>query len=323
MRKELLTKKTKFYIKLFGFLGFFMSLVFYAGFIKPPLEFPVEHYSVVEEGASVRSVANALENENIIRSSFFFTILVQLFGDSNGVRSGVYHFDTPSHIFQVVTRLNQGVFGEDVFVRVTIPEGATVIDIAVILSETIPDFNVEQFTELAKEHEGYLFPDTYLFAPGASAEAVIAAMRDNFDTKIETISEKISVFGKPLGEVVIMASLLEKEARQFKTMQIVAGILWNRISIGMPLQVDAVFGYIFNTKTFSPTFDQLETDSPYNTYLYTGLPPGPIANPGLAALEAAVTPQDVPYLYYLTGSDGTMHYAETFEKHKANRRFLR
>lgn len=316
-------KKNKRFIKLFIFFGLFLLTVLYVGFIKAPLSFPDEHYSVVEEGASVRSVAQSLEDEGIIQSAFFFTTLVQLFGDSAGVRSGVYHFDTPLNVFQVATRLNQGMFGEDVFVRVTIPEGSTVIDIAVTLSETMPGFDIEQFTERAKEYEGYLFPDTYLFAPGTSPEAVITAMRNNFDEKIKTLSEEIDTFQKPLSDVVIMASLLEKEARQFETMQTVSGILWNRIEIDMPLQVDAVFGYIFNTQTFSPTFDQLEVDSPYNTYQYRGLPPGPIANPGLTALKAAVTPKEVPYLYYLTGSDGKMYYSETFEEHKANRRFLR
>jgi UPF0755 protein len=103
----------------------------------------------------------------------------------------------------------------------------------------------------------------------------------------------------------------------------VAGILWKRIEIGMPLQVDAVFGFIYGKPTFSPTFDELEVDSPYNTYKNKGLPPGPIGNPGLDSIRAALEPVSSPYLYYLTGVDGTMHYSRTFEQHVANRRFLR
>ena len=99
----------------------------------------------------------------------------------------------------------------------------------------------------------------------------------------------------------------------------VAGILWHRIALGMPLQVDAVFGYIFDKQTFSPSLADLKVDSPYNTYTHRGLPPGPISNPGLESLLAAATPTKTSYLYYLTGSDGAMHYAKTLAQHKANR----
>ena len=120
-----------------------------------------------------------------------------------------------------------------------------------------------------------------------------------------------------------MASILQKEVRQPDTMKMVSGILWKRLSIGMALQVDAVFGYIFNKPTYSPSLDDLAVDSLYNTYKYRGLPPGPISNPGLDAIEAALTPTPSKYLYYLTGKDGTMHYATTFEQHIDNRKYLR
>jgi UPF0755 protein len=122
-----------------------------------------------------------------------------------------------------------------------------------------------------------------------------------------------------LSLLVIMASLLEREAKTLADKRMVAGILWNRIKIGMPLQVDAVFGYIHDRATYSPSFDDLHVDSPYNTYLNKGLPPGPIDNPGLDSIIAAATPTKTSDLYYLTGSDGQMHYAKTFEQHKQNR----
>jgi UPF0755 protein len=115
-----------------------------------------------------------------------------------------------------------------------------------------------------------------------------------------------------------MASILEREAQSPDDMRIVSGILWHRIALGMPLQVDAAFGYAHGADGYAPTVHDLTTDSPYNTYLRKGLPPTPIANPGLAALQAAVTPTSTPYLYYLTGSDGQMHYAVTFDQHKKN-----
>ena len=149
-------------------------------------------------------------------------------------------------------------------------------------------------------------------------------MESEFEKQITVLKEDIVAFGVPLSEVVTMASLLEKEARQYETRQIISGILWKRIKIGMPLQVDAVFGYIFGIDTFSPTFDELvTTDSPYNTYKNKGLPPGPIANPGLESLKAAVNPVETPYFYYLTGFDGEMHYGRTLDEHVENRRFLK
>ena len=119
--------------------------------------------------------------------------------------------------------------------------------------------------------------------------------------------------------VVTMASILEKETKVGEDRAVVSGILWKRVSIGMALQVDAVFGYIHNTDTYHPSLDDLEVDSPYNTYRNPDLPPGPIGNPGIDALRAALSPVSSKYLYYLSGKDGTVHYAETFEGHKKNR----
>ena len=128
----------------------------------------------------------------------------------------------------------------------------------------------------------------------------------------------IQASGHSLSDIVIMASLVEKEARTDVNRRIVAGVLWNRLALGMPLQVDAVFGYIFDRDTYSPSFEDLKVDSPYNTYTHKGLPPGPISNPGLESIYAALYPTKTNYLYYLTGKDTLMHYARTYAEHVAN-----
>ncbi len=115
-----------------------------------------------------------------------------------------------------------------------------------------------------------------------------------------------------------MASLLEREARTLKEKRMISGILWNRINKNMPLQVDAVFGYIFGKPTFSPSFADLKVKSSYNTYIHRGLPPGPISNPGLDSLLAAATPTKTAYLYYLTGTNGKMYYSKTLAEHNAH-----
>ena len=146
------------------------------------------------------------------------------------------------------------------------------------------------------------------------------SLRANFDTKIKALSPAIDASGHSLSDIVIMASLVEKEARTSANRRIVAGILWNRLEKNMPLQVDAVFGYINNRDTYSPSLTDLKIDSPYNTYVYKGLPPGPINNPGLDSLDAAVNPTKTDYFYYLTGSDNQMHYATTYAEHQANQK---
>ena len=161
-----------------------------------------------------------------------------------------------------------------------------------------------------------MFPDTYYFPPNVAPAEVVSVMKRTFNEKIKGISEKIDQFGRPLDEVIIMASLLEKESHNFEDKQKIAGVLWQRIEIGMLLQVDAVFPYILGKDISRILFENLEIDSPYNTYLYLGLPPGAIANPGLDSIEAAVTPIKDSYLYYLADKEGNTHFSETFEEHK-------
>jgi len=167
--------------------------------------------------------------------------------------------------------------------------------------------------------EGFLFPDTYLFLPNAKPSDVLAVFEENFNVKIKSIDDAIRAFKKPLKDIVIMASILEAEARTTETRRIIAGILWKRLSIGMPLQVDAPFQYIIGKNTFQLTTGDLKFDSPYNTYLYKGLPPGAIGNPGLDAILATTYPQGNDYLYFLTTDDGVAIYGRNFEEHKANK----
>ena len=308
--------------KIAVIVGCFLGLVFYAGFIRAPIDFPVGHLITIPEGASVEETAHMLEAEHVVLSSNVFGILTRLFSPS-GVRAGTYAFEKNFSVFFIWQRISKGETGAP-SVRVTIPEGATTREMAEILAREIPEFDAEHFRALTKEKEGYLFPETYIVPANISEEGIIRLMESTFTQKIAEVQGEIDAFGKPLSDVIIMASILEKEARLYETRQTVAGILWERINIDMRLQVDAVFGYIYGTNTFSPTFNQLTaTDSPYNTYKYSGLPPGPISNPGLEAIRAAVNPIKTPYLYYLTGYDGVMYYGRTFEEHVANRKYLR
>lgn len=274
---------------------------------SPKVNYPV--VIEVSEGSTFSEVASLLDEKGVIQSGTLMTIVGKVTGTERSLRAGVFTFTYAESIFSVVYRL---VTPSQADVRVTFPEGSSVRAMANILSAALPTFDTEQFITLATEEEGYLFPDTYYFSRNVRPEEAIAIMKSTFMTRTADLSVT--------DDVVIMASLLEKEARTYEVRQVVAGILWNRIREGMPLQVDAVFGYIKGVDTYHPSGSDLDIDSAYNTYRNRGLPPGPINNPGLESMRAALNPIDTPYRYYLTDNNGTMHYSTTFEGHVRNKR---
>lgn len=202
-------------------------------------------------------------------------------------------------------------------IRITIPEGFTVRKISNLFDERFLFFDNSTFESDAPE--GYLFPDTYFIPVTATASSTLRLLRHNFIRKIFPVMPEVEKSGRSLEDIIVMASILEGEAKTREDMEIVSGILWKRIEIGMPLQVDTSFVYILGKATEDLTLSDLEVKSPYNTYLYKGLPPGPISNPGLDSIRAAVNPTTTPYLYFLTGNDGKMYYARTFDEHVKNK----
>ena len=299
-----------------------LSFVFIG--IRAPDSFPKDNYFTVSKGEGLSQIAIALTDANIIRSSFLFKVFVTVSGNQKQLVSGVYAFEKPLNLFQVVYRIASGEYGLTP-VRVTIPEGSNVFEITDILKKYSKSFNEDEFIHIAGPHEGYLFPDTYYFLPSVSAEEAFETLRGNFGKRIEIIKDEMKAFNRPVDEVVKMASILEEEARTTTSRRIIAGILWKRLSIGMPLQVDAAFQYVNGKKDSADlTLDDLKIDSPYNTYVYKGFPPTAITNPGLDSLFSAVTPIKTPFFYYLSDKKGEMHYARTFEEHVANKnRYLR
>lgn len=305
--------------KLGGLMFLIATALFYAVAFQAPNDFPRGVIVEIEKGASAGEVAQVLAENNIVVSSFWFTSIVVLFVGEERVIAGSYFFAEPRSAFQVAWRLARGKYELDP-VRVLVVEGATVADIANVLEKRLYKFDAAVFRALTEGKEGYLFPDTYYISPVAKPEEVLTLMTDTFVRRIEPLRGAIELFGKPLHDVITMASLLEKEARTRETRRTIAGVLWKRISIGMPLQVDATFLYINGRNSFTLTSDDLAIDSPYNTYRYKGLPVGPIANPGLASIEAAITPIATPYLYYLADKRGVTHYSRTFAEHVAKKR---
>jgi UPF0755 protein len=294
-----------------------LAVAWYA-FVLPPKNFPADTLIDIPQDATVEEMASILRESGAIRSDFLFRAYARATFQDRDLASGFYLFDRPLGLMSLVHRMANSEHGIEP-TRVTLTEGMTNDEMTAELAKQIPGFDTERFEELASTSEGYLFPDTYFFMPNTTADDAFLRLRDHFNDRIATLEKELADFGRPLEDVVVMASLLEREAQSEEDMRIVAGILWKRLSLDMPLQVDAVFGYIHGKSGYEPTLADLSLDSPYNTYLYRGLPPTPIANPGIRALRAAITPEETEYLYYLTGTDGLMHYGRTFEEHKKNR----
>ncbi len=283
-----------------------------------PPSFVRETVVVIPSGSSFSVAADTLHERHVITSSRLLRTCMILHGGAEKIQAGTYLFSKPLGTCAVARRLALGEYNLTP-IRITFPEGTSVAGMSRILSARLPAFSADEFLLRASTSEGYLFPDTYFFLPDIDPETVFVTLRETFDERAEVVRAAAASSGRAFEDIVIMASLLEEEAQTQVDKEIVAGILWKRIDEGMALQVDAPFIYILGKASRDLNPDDLEFDSPYNTYLYRGLPPTPISNPGLESLNAALNPKETLYWFYLSSPEGVMYYAETFEGHQTNR----
>ena len=268
---------------------------FYFFFLKAPGDFPINKIVNIETGIGLRTLSLQLKKENIISSRQAFEAFVIIYGGEKHIISADYLFENKEPVWEVARRI---VRGERHLapVRITIPEGFNISDIANVSVPKLVNFNKEKFLMEAKTKEGYLFPDTYFFFTSDTEREVLSSMSNNFEKKITPLLPEIISSGKNEKDIVTMASIIQEESKGDGDREIISGILWKRISIGMPLQVDA-----------AP-----------ETYKTKGLPQNPIGNPGMEAILAALNPQNSVYLYYLHDKNGNIHYAKNFSEHRAN-----
>ena len=295
-----------------------LAIGLYVFVVRPPDNFPVGELVSIPEGTTLLETATELKRDGVIRSAWTFRILVTLIGAERTIHSGDYLFDQPLGVFAISRAVSVGRYGLEPL-RILIPEGVSAEEISVILGKSLLRLNADTFLERAQQFEGYLFPDTYFFLPNASEDAVLQAMQQNFNTHIATIEPKIASSTRSLSDIVIMASIIEREAYNSADRRLIAGVLWNRIARGMPLQVDAPFAYSIGKGTFQLTVKDLTDPSPYNTYVHKGLPPTPIGNPSLDSIEATLTPTKTDYLYFLADKNGVTHYCKTYACQLANK----
>lgn len=268
----------------------------------------------VAAGESESAIAQNLRGRGIIKSSFFFRLYVIATGRHGKLQAGSYRVSSRMSAAEIARMMAEGRTAKD---YLTIIEGWTLKDIARELEKRNLS-SQKDFLAATKGREGYLFPDTYELSPKNEPAHLIGRALANFDKKISSeLRQEIAAQKKTLAQIITMASILEKEANNSNDKKIISGILWKRIVHGMPLQADATVNYVTGKNDPKVSLRDAAIDSPYNTYKYYGLPPGPISNPGLDSILAAIRPLKTDYWYYLS-ADGTGEtiYSRTFAEHQ-------
>ncbi|KPJ48240.1 MAG: hypothetical protein AMJ38_05760 [Dehalococcoidia bacterium DG_22] len=307
----------------------------------PPTSAPGESVIItIQEGESAQEVGEKLEDEGIISSGLLFRVLVALEGYEDNLVAGDYEFERGMPTLEVVERIRRGQTAPLV---VTIREGVRAEEIAELMEEkevvSAEDFleAIESWYEFSFLYtkpywanlEGYLFPDTYFFNRNMTVEDVVQQILENFDQRVDSeLRQEAAVAGLLVHTVLTLASIVEREAQVAEERPIIADVFLKRLRRGMPLEADPTVQYALGNDPASVTRHgywkqelteaDLEVDSPYNTYRNTGLPPGPICNPGLDSIEAVVRPAQTNYLYFVARADGSHVFAETLEEHLRN-----
>jgi UPF0755 protein len=308
------------------------SLLLSAGFsywlTGAPRSFTEPISLTIAPGSSVGQIADQAAAAGLVRSSLALYATLLLRYEPADLHAGTYVFNASADVFAVAAQLASKQTELDL-VRITLPEGLRAEFMAELVASSSPTITATEYVTAAEGSEGYLFPETYLIPPTMTASALVDLQIDTFQEVYTDLATDAATSSLTENEVVTLASIVEREANDETSMRMVAGIFLNRLAIGMPLQADASIEYALDVPLNELRAGQLATelrelDSPYNTYLYAGLPPTPIGNPGRQALDAVLHPTPSDYFYYLTGNDGIFYYAKTLNEHNLNiARYLR
>lgn len=307
------------------------SLIRFVTFLQPVARNSDKVYTVnIDYGSTSKEVADLLHKKNIIRSPFAFNIVANILGYDNKLRAGYYEISPENNILEVIDIIKKGRVKT---VKVSIPEGSTLKEIIHRFAEktiyTKDDFlksakniNIqksyfpEQFDNIKFKLEGYLYPDTYRIEKKSKPSQIYNLMLKEFEKKwLAKLKEKAEDSKFSISELVTIASIVEKEAKLVKEMPVIAGVIYNRLEKNKKLQIDATVQYVLPLRKERLLYSDLEFESKYNTYLYQGLPPGPISNPGSNSLEAVVKPDKNNYLFYFAKKDGSHVFSKTYQEH--------
>jgi UPF0755 protein len=290
-----------------------------------------EQFVEIPAGAGPALIGRRLTESGVVRDRISFRVALARSGQARRLQAGEYRFDQPMSAREVIDKLARG----DVFLRpITFPEGLTIQQMAEIYERdgggSRADFVsaarnaalIRDIDPAAPDLEGYLFPNTYSLPRRTTAEQLVQQMVTAFrDVLTQDIVQRATARGWTVRQLITLASLVEKETAKPEERPLVAAVYTNRLRIGMGMQCDPTVIYALERAgkyTGNLTRENLQFDSPYNTYRYAGLPPGPIAAPGRASIEAASSPADVPYVYFVSRNDGSHVFSETLDEHNRN-----
>jgi len=313
-----------------GKLFFIFSLILLIAILFiTSVYFPLEENSTTQKVVNIPSGTNAKEivyilekNEIIRKNNYTFRILIKLMKLEDQLKYGEYNLSPSMNILQILDKL---VKGEVIVYKITIPEGYTSTQIAELLDKK-EVAEEEAFLKLVKDSEktpeGYLFPDTYEVPKKYGAEKMVKVMLANFNqvALVNKFTDKAEEIGFSLDEIIILASIIEKEAKFTEEKSKVSSVFHNRLKTGMKLQSCATIQYILEEPKEKLDENDLKIESPYNTYLYKSLPPGPICNPGLDSIIAALEPAEEDYLYFVLGENGRHIFSKTYQEHLKNKK---
>lgn len=316
-QKEILMRKLIAILVIFGLIIGSILFWWHSGLQPVNKTDQTPRTFTIAKGSGIKAIANSLKSQGLIKNPIVFFLYVRQNHIDQKIQAGDFRLSPAMSAEQIAKALTTGA--EDIWV--TIPEGKRAEEIADILKADIPTYN-ESWREQLVQHEGYLFPDTYLIPRDATIDQIITTLTNTFDERYAQVTNNTNL---SKDQIVVLASMIEREASHDEDRPLISSVMHNRLKIGMPLQIDATIqyaiGYVPSEKTWwkkDLTLDDLKIQSLYNTYIQTGLPPGPISNPGLAVLKAAANPANTDYLYYITDKNGINRYAKTAEEHNKN-----
>lgn len=306
------------------------SFLYYNSVINHPLKGSEEIEVIVNKGDTLYNLLSKLKNEGKLKNLPLTKLYIKINSVSGNIKPGNYKIQSDITLGNFIDEIKKGNEADN-SVKVTIPEGFDINKIALKLQEaglvekeafinSVKDYAAPEYIKSSKDKkyniEGFLFPDTYSFKKGSSNNEIIEKMMKRFEEVLEESEKELnkSVSKDKIEETIIIASMIEKEARNKEEMPIIASVMKNRINKKMPLQIDATVLYALGTHKEIVTYKDLEVNSPYNTYKIPSLPAGPIASPGKEAIKAAINPAETNYLYYLYDKKGSHFFTADYNE---------
>lgn len=326
-------------INIFRFITFLIVIsavacyFYYSNSLKPVSTVSdSEKQIIIPKGSSLKAVSDILEKEKLIKDSLVFELYSKLNDKSEGIKAGKYNISASMGVPEIIEVISNSGNAIVDTIKFTIPEGYNLKQIVeklnslgVVSPESIQNALkadlyeyefIKQIPDRENKLEGYLFPDTYEIFKNTTAETIINKLLSRYDDVFtDKFRNRAKELNMSIDQVVTLASIIEREARLDKERKTISGVFHNRLKKKMLLQSCATVQYLFEEPKEELLYEDLEIDSPYNTYKYAGLPPGPIASPGLAAIEAALYPEDTDLLYFFALDDGSHVFTKTYNEH--------